>query len=1310
MHHSHSTPSTRRRRKESSDEEFTGESNVFEHSTAVPAVELTVTRQSVRNAPRAVDYSTFESNDGQSDSEFEEEEADAGPFGNGKIDKIFMVRQTLSGIEYLVTFQESSEPFAHWISREVLLEFPNACRSIQRFTEMEMDWSFYSTETHSFEISYKSPVHVIAHRPLNNDPSSNSLEFLCQFTLEIGTAFVWEPLTADSPKNLIEHYMNTRTCAVNSRPCRPSVCQVADSETFASRDGSIPRDYQMAGVDWMLRCFCANHGCILADEMGLGKTIQALVFLMHLNRSTDWHGPHMIAVRTNTFAQWCAELERWSGLKYIAYTGGPETRSVVMRFQMPYFDDQGVKQANAYGFNVLLVTYDIFLKDFSLFETIPWQILIIDEGHRIKNNEGKKHNAFISLPVMHRIILTGTPIQSTLQELWTLLNFVSPDYFVDDSMFPEDDVESLDEDILNGLRRLIGPHLMRRSLLDVERSIVPKDERIAFLHLTRTQKQLTRLTKLHELWRVAPDDSKQESNMLMRICNHPFLIGGVEDFYASQSKMTRLQLMISTSVKFVFLDRILPIFKQTGRSVLIFSQRLKVLKMLVEYCKLKKYSHELLIGSLTETEKKASISRFQDSERDVFIFLISTRSGSEGLNLTKASITIIFDPDWNPQNDLQALGRNHRIGQTQKVDVIRLITYGTYEHDMFSRAQRKLRLWTTLLGHGQVSDPAAATPVRIPRAEAQMTHCNSLLGPSSRTVLEELGTMYAAAGDDHVVVKREEKEIPEPPEISVADRIDKSLGFEDVLHLSATVIQELPGTKFPDLDLSLGMSDEDFLDQFPVDPAAAASAVRHRNRVLQQRVQIDAKTAKRMIRCLEANGYGEWEAIHTALGEFCPIEQLIKFSQTSIVLHFRAIEPSRISLFPLLIKQLQGDMPGFELASLCCSDRAEWYSIFSKRGSVSSEGTGCKQISNFIHKTALAFLTSLEHHLLLSEYRKTDNYNAFPYAKLPWRVDRTLAQDRELVQSLLSGRPPRSDLTRLGQIIHVIKQQLILRPRPISTCVIPFWTQPEVQGILDALKNWGVAFLKNPEREAHAITGLLSKTARDVMTFCQWLVHLLSQRRVDNQNPIVVPDTVSLSQRAPALLRDQISIPTNEATLVLKRILLTGMTRRALATIRSKNPDMTKAVPGGHEWWTVSHCVTFFEKLVQFGMDSWAAILLSPDLCFREHLTESDMEYLKTFDKFHHKPETSHLPLFLTNENRFYGWMKMIAGHPARQPGDPQPSQPTRPPQMQILTPPRRPMPAPHPSSHQDSSRHRPKLHPRLPQPRRSKSQNRHSR
>jgi hypothetical protein len=275
-----------------------------------------------------------------------------------------------------------------------------------------------------------------------------------------------------------------------------------------------------------------------------------------------------------------------------------------------------------------------------------------------------------------------------------------------------------------------------------------------------------------------------------------------------------------------------------------------------------------------------------------------------------------------------------------------------------------------------------------------------------------------------------------------------------------------------------------------------------------------------------------------------------------------------------------------------------------------------------------------------------------------------------------------------GRSVLIFSQRLKVLKTLAEYCKLKKYSHELLIGDPQCAQEVGRRLLKNPEREAHAITGLLSKTARDVITFSQWLVTTLSHCRVDQQNPIVVPDLVSLSQRAPAPLRDAISIPTNEATIVLQQILLNGVTRRALATIRSKNPEMMKTVHGGHDWWTVSHCVTLFEKLVQFGMDSLAAILLSPDLRFREHLTESDMEYLKTFNKLHLKPETSRLPLFLMNENRFYGWMKMIVGNPARQPGAKLP-QPMRPPQMQIPAPPRPAIP-----THQAILRPPPRLIP----------------
>ena len=1250
------------------DDDEDGEFGIFKSAVKASSTPMTL-RHSNRNIGHSISYNEL---DEDSDKGSEDE---LDPIlGNGRIDHIYISRKTNGSLEYLVDFQEATDPFAHWFQSDQLLnQSSNFKRILQKFNETEMKIKCYDTKEQDsvFDSSYLSSMHIISHRPMNNDINSDSLEFLYQFNLETGNPYVWEPNTADAPRKLIQKYMETRVCVTNTHPKRPKNLDISyESKTeFKSVDGFSPKDYQVDGVNWMLQCFCANHGCILADEMGLGKTIQCLVFLMRLNRASSFHGPYLVAVRTNTFTQWCSEIERWSDLKYISYSGPKENREMIRDYQIPYFDDKGNKVEGKYGFNILLVTYEIFLKDVEYFKKIDWQIIFLDEGHRVKNVEGKKHNALQSIPSMHRIILTGTPIQSTLLELWTLLNFVSPDFFVDNQMFPEDDVESLDDDVLNELRSLITPHLMRRSLIDVEKSIIPKDERVVFLQLTKEQKELTRLTKMHELWRVKDGsiDTHNEPNLLHRICNHPFLIDGTREYYQSHRKLTKLQLLVNFSAKFIFLNKILPIFKKQGRSVLIFSQRLKILNLLSEYCTLKKYSHEMLIGSLTETEKKEAISRFTDKKKDVFIFLISTRSGSEGLNLTKASITIIFDPDWNPQNDLQAQGRCHRIGQTQKVDVIRLLTYGTYEHEMFARAQRKLKLWDMLLGEGKTTDPALAKKAELKKnpdlsSLANRNFNGNLMGNSSHRDLIELEGVIPKDMIKETKEINEEvantTEVEPPPQLTTD--ADSSLTFEEVLEKSATVVNDIQliaqqSRHFPELDLSFGgLSDEDFLKKFTVDPSVSASYDKKKSRMTDNvpRVQLDPKSAKRLIKFLEIHGYGKWEEIHQSVKEICPIEQVERFCQAATILHFRAINWTRISSFPLLLKQLQNDVPKFELSFVMNNDRAEWYSIFSKRSIFAGESTNvCKLISNHIHKTALSFLAHLEHHLLVSEWQQENE--DFPFDQLPIDNKRSREADEELFSYLVDGTPMKLDQNeeeqsdRTAQIFTLMKSQLLLRNEAeVDTFIIPFWTKGEVLTLFSSFRNYGETILTLPLKVMKSKTTIMSKKDTDIERFAKCCWKMLSTRHPTNHDPLIIPSELTMiAENAPERFTedDTIVIELPEVLATIKRILLIRLIHSALKNIAMKNPDRSKIMPSGQGWFTMEHCVSLLKLLVEKGMDNLVGILLSPSYSFHEHFNENDKKYLEKFNKSDLK-EDSKLPSFLINENKFYMFLKALAG------------------------------------------------------------------
>jgi len=1191
-----------------------------------------------------------------------------------KIEHIFLSRESSNGTEYLVTLQNAEDPFAQWIPAAILLDFSNYPRQLQKFNETEMNFSFYSTMTQDFDCSFRSPLHVISHRPFGNNPDSGVLEYLFQFDLETGTAFFWEPKNSDAPETLINYYMKKRKCVINGHPDRPQELRInpENADDYKSVDGKVPRDYQIEGVNWMLHCFTDGHGCILADEMGLGKTIQTLVFLTHLDRNTQFHGPHLIAVRTNTFAQWCHEIERWTDMKYIAYTGDPGTREIIQDYQMPYVDDQGVKQPDKHSFNILLVTYDIFLKDSDLMQSIDWQIVFVDEGHRIKNCDGKKHNALSSLQTMHRIILTGTPIQSTMLELWTLLQFVSPNHFPDSSCFPADDVESLDQDVLMDLKRMIAPHLLRRSLIDVERSIIPKDERIAFLQMTQFQLDLTRLTKLHELWRIKSNgdmETQNETNMLQRICNHPFLIDGAEQYLMGRTKMSRLQLMINCSSKFILLDRILPVFKRSGRSVLIFSQKVKVLKLLSEYCHLKKYTHEMLIGELSDKEKKSAISHFCDTEKDIFIFLISTRSGAEGLNLTKANITIIFDPDWNPQNDIQALGRCHRIGQTQKVDVIRLLTYGTYEHEMYSRAQRKLKLWSTLLGDGKeivyIRKPLPETTTKATPA------MDSLIAP----VRHKDTTEFEGFAQKAQMTQEEESDqkdlvISAPPDLALPFDHDESSTFENIIDKSATIVNDIQLTgssikNFPRLDLGMGISDENFLKQFPIDSALLAAVNKKKSKPSNDRVPLDAKTAKRIIRQLELHGYGEWENIYNSINSLCPIDQLIKFCQAATLLHLRACEPSRVSCYPLLLHHMSLDIPNFNITWAMCGIENDWYSIFSKRSYLSGEGIVCKQISGHIHKTCVSFLSKLEHHLLIAEWRKDDEHPDFPFNLLPPYMGRTMNQDKSLYHSLISGQDiGQKDTSRVGQICVIMKSQLLLRSVPVGSMRIEFWSLYEVNSVINALRNFGTQIMGLDHKTLLSKTALLSKTPSEVHSFIQYFVSYLHSRDFHDKESFIFPETITKQCYAPEVAQEPIIVNYEVLNDVIKRIYINAQIRKVMHLITINTLDLNQVLPEGKEWMTLGDAKLLLEKLVEYGCDSLSHLLLSPDLSFRSRLTPNDINWLSANEP-NINNEQSKIPIFLLSDRKFHIFLKSLIQQyqpetPSVQP-QPKPSPPVTP-------------------------------------------------
>ncbi|VDO99134.1 unnamed protein product [Soboliphyme baturini] len=495
--------------------------------------------------------------------------------------------------------------------------------------------------------------------------------------------------------------------ACKARPKASDWCKISDDPEY--KCGNKLRDYQLEGLNWLLFCWYNRRNCILADEMGLGKTIQSITFLEEMCRY-GIRGPFLVIAPLSTIVNWQREFENWSDINVIVYHGTTVSRQMIQTYEMYVRDEKGAKRENVNKFEALITTYEMVLADCDIFKEITWKALIIDEAHRLKNRNCKLLSELSTFKVDHRVLLTGTPLQNNVEELFSLLNFLEPQQFCNSELFLSEFGTLQTDDQVQKLQEILKPMMLRRLKEDVEKSLKPKEETIIEVELTNTQKKYYRAIlerNYYYLSHGASVPSLMNTMMeLRKCCNHPFLINGAEDkiitdYRAAHKDLTEEELyqrtMVQSSGKLVLIDKLLPRLRSTGHKVLIFSQMVKCLDILEEYLFHQKYTYERIDGSVRGDLRQAAIDRFSKPDSDRFIFLLCTRAGGLGINLTAADTVIIFDSDWNPQNDLQAQARCHRIGQEKFVKVYRLITRNSYEREMFDRASLKLGLDKALL-------------------------------------------------------------------------------------------------------------------------------------------------------------------------------------------------------------------------------------------------------------------------------------------------------------------------------------------------------------------------------------------------------------------------------------------------------------------------------------------------------------------------------------------------------------------------------------------------------------------------------------
>ena len=468
------------------------------------------------------------------------------------------------------------------------------------------------------------------------------------------------------------------------------------------------RDYQLESLNWMINAWTKRRNIILADEMGLGKTIQAMAFINHLVFVEKLSGPFMIIAPLSTLQHWKRVFLEWSYMNTILYydNNGKNGRAFCRDNEWYRYDvtQKGnfTKHYNIIKFQVLITSFEVFIQDFeTVFKDIPFQQIIIDEAHRLKNKNAKIIKMLRKLVCNRIFLLTGTPIQNNITELWSLLNFIEPNQFDDLNRFKVkfDDLTNVDQ--LENLKNILKPFLLRRMKEDVETSIPPLKETIIDIELTKIQKMVYKTVYEKSKGTLQKGLGLKFVSMmnnleiqLRKCCNHPFLLTGIKENLLDGviTNNDYYQKILNCSGKMIFLDKMITKFQKENKKILIFSQFTEMLKIIEEYLGFKGIHFEKIDGSTKAKDRQSAIDRFNNHPKFFEVFLLSTKAGGIGINLTSAKIVIIYDSDWNPQNDVQAIARAHRIGQTEEVRVFRMVSKRTYEAEMFGRSSKKLGL------------------------------------------------------------------------------------------------------------------------------------------------------------------------------------------------------------------------------------------------------------------------------------------------------------------------------------------------------------------------------------------------------------------------------------------------------------------------------------------------------------------------------------------------------------------------------------------------------------------------------------------
>ncbi|KAJ1029984.1 hypothetical protein NDA16_000897 [Ustilago loliicola] len=474
-------------------------------------------------------------------------------------------------------------------------------------------------------------------------------------------------------------------------------------------------DFQLEGVNWLRYGWYNQKPGILADEMGLGKTVQIITFLASIWKEGK-AGPFLVVVPNATLPNWMREFEKWMPqFRVVPYWGEGEARDMISRYELFHSKKTLAQLDDAIRpikFHVVVASDSSVRGDsLPLRKVGNWDVIIVDEGQNLKSGKSVLLKRLNEMHAEHRVIMTGTPLNNNVTELFNLLNWLEPGGQWKDVKALENEYSVLKPEAIEELQKRLKPYFLRRLKKEVL-DLPPKIELIVPASLRPIQKRIYRSILESNIEDIQALAASRETGgkknkkstianlnntlMQLRKCiQHPYLIAPdleTREGDANYEATWEHQRLIDASAKLSLLQRLLPKLKANGHRILLFSQFVINLDIVEVFLRGEGYKFLRLDGNVGQKQRQKGIDAFNAPDSPYFIYMISTRAGGIGINLATADTVIIMDPDWNPHIDMQAIARAHRIGQTKKLLVFTLMCKATAEERIIEGAKRKMML------------------------------------------------------------------------------------------------------------------------------------------------------------------------------------------------------------------------------------------------------------------------------------------------------------------------------------------------------------------------------------------------------------------------------------------------------------------------------------------------------------------------------------------------------------------------------------------------------------------------------------------